>query len=212
MPSEEVVHKLSELQSELDRIASAVRQIDKAAETVIDTSKLLDEIPKLVSELRELETSLMNDLLSEHKKKIDSTADVLHSLKTQLEEKDKSIADSLDNSKKIQKEVSSLAQKIDQVDFPNRLDKIDNQISSIGIGVGNTQSALHSSQEKTEKRLSVLNEELQQMEKRISETHANELVRLDSKLSKAVQIGTIISGVGLLVAIGLLVYLVKVRL
>jgi chromosome segregation ATPase len=206
MPSEEVVNKLSELQSELDRIASAVRQLDKAADTVIDTSKLLDEIPTFVNELRELETSLMNNLLSEHKKKIDSTADMLDSLKNELEKKDKNIAEGLENSKKVQSEVSALANKIDKVDFPSRLDKIDNQISAINIGIGNTQSALQSGQEKTEKLLSSFSEELHQIEQRIAKKQSVELNRIDEKIGKSILTNTIISVVGLLTVLCLLVY------
>ena len=47
-----------------------------------------------------------------------------------------------------------------KINFPERLDKIDNQISSINIGVGNLQTSIQRSQEKIEKGFEDTNQNL----------------------------------------------------
>ena len=81
-------------------------------------------------------------MLKVHKEKIDALGKQLQSLLTEVKEKSKQLNQLIDETKKLQKAISDYYSEIKKINFPERLGKIDNQISSINIGIGNLQTAI----------------------------------------------------------------------
>ena len=101
----EQLHKeITELQSELSRLNTAVRHIE-------DASKLAT--------------------------KISTTGD---KLEEKYKEQIKEIKGITTQSQKLATKAEALIKKIDSIDFPNRLEKLDNTVSSINTGLQNVQT------------------------------------------------------------------------
>jgi CHASE3 domain sensor protein len=75
----------------------------------------------------------------------------LQLLLTELKDKAKQLSQVIEETKKLEKAINDYIVELRKINFPERLDKIDNQISSINIGVGNLHTFIQRSQEKIEK-------------------------------------------------------------
>jgi hypothetical protein len=162
MASQQVIEKLEKLQSELDTVSFAVKHIDEAAKVAKTTSDILKKIPELLAELKSVEENHRKDLQKDHKEKIDAIEKQL----TELIEKAQQLSQIIDETKKLEKSISDYFQEIKKINFPDRLDKIDNQISSINIGVGNLQTAIQNTQMKIDTVQSSVNEAKHSIEKK----------------------------------------------
>jgi chromosome segregation ATPase len=132
MPSQQVIDKLQDTQRELDKIKSAVEHIQDAAAVVQKASHVVLEVQKLIKELQSIEK--------------DHRFDLIKILKERIGEIERQIEASV---KELDKGVKQLGQLI-KINFPERLDKIDNQISSINIGIQNLQGDVRRLQDKIE--------------------------------------------------------------
>jgi archaellum component FlaC len=79
---------------------------------------------------------------------------------TELKDKAKQLSQVIEETKKLEKAINGYIVELRKINFPDRLDKIDNQISSINIGVGNLQTTIQRSQEKIEKGFEETNQNL----------------------------------------------------
>ena len=113
-----------------------------------ETNNINESLNELEEELNNLKSA--SDLISEARdtaeKNIIETKDVVSRLVTSSEKTlDKTVKESkklAKVSKELAKSVEILLEKLDKVDFPIRLDKIDNSVASINVGVQNIQSRL----------------------------------------------------------------------
>jgi chromosome segregation ATPase len=148
MPTQPVIERLKELQTELETVSAAVKHIDEASKVAETAAKILKKLPELISDLKDLEENHRQELLKVHKEKIEDLEKELLSLLAQLKKMSMQLTQLVDETKKLEKSISDYLSEIKRINFPERLDKIDNQISAINIGVGNLQSAIQSTQTK----------------------------------------------------------------
>lgn len=140
MPSQQVIETLKQLQSKLGELAPAIAHIEKASEVAKKTSKIAGEFPILISDLKAIEEAHRNSLQNEFKKKILQLEKEVKSIIDAVGIANESLSNSIKESSKIDKSISKYVVEIQKINFPDRLDKIDNQISAISIGLGNLQS------------------------------------------------------------------------
>lgn len=151
MPSQQVIEKLEKLQTELETVSVAIQHIEDASKVAKTAADILKKIPELLAELKSVEEKHRKDLQKDLKEKIDAIEKQLQSLLTELKDKAKQLSQGIEETKKLEKSITDYFAELRKINFPERLDKIDNQISSINIGVGNLQTSIQRSQEKIEK-------------------------------------------------------------
>lgn len=217
MPSQQVLDKLRRLQEELETTSVAIRHIDEAAKVAKAASDILKEISYLISGLKLAENEHRNELLKDHKEKIGSIEKQLKSLLSDLSTKSEQVSQLIEETRKVEKAISGYLEEIMMVNFPDRLDKVDNQVSSINIGVGNLQTTIHRLQEIMEKGLEGTNINISRsLEKAISDltTHTTtkatdiikQLTEQDQILKKELKTNRIIQIIGLTVILILILY------
>ncbi len=229
MPSQQVIEKLEKLQTELETVSIAVKHIDEAAKVAKTASDILKKIPELLAELKSVEEKHRKDLQKDLKEKIDAIEKQLQSLLTELKDKAKQLSQVIEETKKLEKSITDYFAELRKINFPERLDKIDNQISSINIGVGNLQTSIQRSQEKIEKGFedtsqnlrsgfSSMNDSIKHSQEKVTSdlaSHTNaktaeiikHLTEQNQFLKKEVKTNRIIQIVGLTIILVILIYI-----
>lgn len=167
MPTQPVIEKLEELRKELDRASTAVKHIDDAANVAKKAATILERFIELLNDLKALEEKHRQELIKIHKDKIDALEMQLQSLLTELKEKSKQLNLLIDETKKLEKTISDYYSEIIKINFPERLDKIDNQISAINIGIANLQTAIQGTQRRIETGFNTTSESIQKAREKI---------------------------------------------
>lgn len=166
MPTPQVIEKLEALQSKLETVSIAIKHIEDASMVAKTAADILKKIPELLTELKSVEEKHRKDLQKDLKEKIDVIEKQLQSLLAELKDKAKQLNQVIEETKKLEKSITDYFAELRKINFPERLDKIDNQISSINIGVGNLQTAIQISQTKIDSVNLALNEAKQSIEKK----------------------------------------------
>jgi chromosome segregation ATPase len=151
MASQQVIEKLEKLQLELETVSKAVKHIDEAAKVAETAGFILKRIPELLAELKLVEEKHRKDLHIDLKGKIDGIEKQLQLLLAELKEEASKLNQVIEHTIQLDRSISDYLQDLKSINFPDRLDKIDNQISSINIGLGNLQTSIQRSNEKIEK-------------------------------------------------------------
>ncbi len=217
MPTEQVVEKLKALQEQLDTISSAVIHIDEAAQVASNASNIASGVAELVQELKSLELEHLNELRAFHAEKVVELEQSLLKLLTSLEERGEDLAQIISETRQLETAIGNYFTEIRSINFPERLDKIDNQISAINIGIGNLQTGQQQSQDKAERYFDQTVKELNQAKDNLKTDlvahitlNINELIsqlqQQNSLLKKELNINRIISGIGVLAVFILGVY------
>ncbi|GAB4176108.1 MAG: hypothetical protein Kow00108_11440 [Calditrichia bacterium] len=118
---------LAEFESELSDLKSAIEIIENAKE----------ETKKFISESQEL----MKNFLTESTQSIDRVITHSEKVTSNVIEESKNLNES---AKKLYKAVELLMEKLDKVDFPTRLDKIDATVAGINAAIQNIYSKVDS--------------------------------------------------------------------
>ena len=144
MPSPEVLTALEKLKDELTQIQPAIRHIESAA----SAAEKIKDIPQrhldLLAELRKVDTvykaelkgvfntELVN-LTGESKKIAQSTVELQQGLKADLEAL---VA--------VRESVKTFHDRVERINFPERLDKLDTTISGIMLAIQSVQQRVES--------------------------------------------------------------------
>jgi chromosome segregation ATPase len=214
MPSHQVIEKLEKLQTELETVSVAINHIEDASKVAKTSADILKKIPELLIELKSLEEKHRNVLQKDLKEKIDSIEKQLQLLLNELKEKAKQLSQVIEETKKLEKAFNDYFVELRKINFPERLDKIDNQISSINIGIGNLQSVIQNSQTKIEAVSSSLIEGKQSIEKKQIENHELSLLllqRINHQDKVLNLLKTILIVIGGLVIIGLFLTILQIK-
>jgi hypothetical protein len=142
MASNEVISALNKLHSELDRLEPALKHV----ETAMQVTNVVKEIPtkhlELMSVLSELDKAFKGELVKLLAKEIEvikkSNSEVTDNVSVLLEKLEGSLAktDSLNS------QIELFHNKVEKINFPERLDKIDSTVAGINIGLQNLQTVL----------------------------------------------------------------------
>lgn len=163
MPTQLVIEKLEDLQKELNKASHAIRHIEDAANVSHKASEIVGSFKDSISDIKRVEEEYRNKLLSIHSEKIDNISNILNQQESSLNEKTKLLKGLSTDISELLNQIRGVIKEINNVNFPDRLDKIDNQISSINIGIGNLQSlvqTVNSKQEALDKSLNKFYAEL----------------------------------------------------
>jgi len=133
----EINKSLGELEEELEKIKSASKMIEDAKNTTAET----------ISETKKI----MSDLIKKAKEATDSAIKESKKLNKAAE--------------KLLDMVTTLMEKLDDVDFPIRLDKIDATIGGINSGIQNILSRFDSVERNLKDDISILNQKLDKTHK-----------------------------------------------
>lgn len=213
MPTQSVIEKLEELRKELDKASTAVKHIDDAANIAKNAAAILASFIALLNDLKALEESHRQELIKIHKDKIDALEDQLQSLLIELKEKSNQLNLLIDETKELEMTISDYYSEIKRINFPDRLDKIDNQISAINIGIANLQTAIQETQRRIETGFKATSESIQQArEKIISDlaSHINfKISEQNNLIQKEIKMNRIIGiSIGAILIIGIVLILI----
>lgn len=165
---EEQMNLSSENQSKLDKYNKEIKlQISEFLSSQNKTNDLKQN--ELISNTR----ALINDSLSTLNHSVSQTTRV-------YEKQNQKINEQLDFYNSFVKKVENLTNTIDNINFPNRLDKIDNTISAINIGIQNNQAKLDDLNKSLRKELNdtrtIVNDKFEKLEKAINIKNKNTLI------------------------------------
>lgn len=167
MPTQSVIEKLEELHKVLDKTSSAVTHIDDAAIVAKNAAAILKSFSALIDDLKAIEEKHRQELFKIHKDKIDALQGQLQILLTELKEKSEKFNQLIDETNILEHTISDYYSEIKKINFPERLDKIDNQISAINIGIANLQTAIQETQRRIETGFNATSEIIQQAREKI---------------------------------------------
>lgn len=148
--NQDIHSHLEKLKVELNKLEPAVRHLQKADENATALFSAVSTIQKEYSKHLQAIEKLLVDSNKDHHKQIskdiqDSTTklnDLGEKITKSFKSVEKEVKDLLDEYKFLSSETEKLVNKIDKVDFPTRLDKLDATVSSINQGLQNTQQRL----------------------------------------------------------------------
>jgi len=142
MISEEVLISLNELHKELEKLRPAVQLVKLAEKTVDEVSKLPQisiDLSNKISESVELTLKQISKLSNDEFVRLSSKNSELHdNVKVLMEDSGKKLL----RVQELVEELKALRKKIDAVDFPIRLDKLDANVSGIMAAVQSVQSRI----------------------------------------------------------------------
>lgn len=148
--NQDIHSHLEKLKVELNKLEPAVKHLQKADENATALISAVSTIHKEYSKHLQAIEKLLVDSNKDHHKQIskdiqDSTTklnDLGEKITKSFKSVEKEVKDLLDEYKFLSSETEKLVNKIDKVDFPTRLDKLDATVSSINQGLQNTQQRL----------------------------------------------------------------------
>ncbi len=207
MASNEVLKALEALRKELDKLEPAIKHVE-TAQQVTETVKnipqkhidLINEVKesdfKHKGELKELFTKELEIITVENKKITDSNVEIQKLIKTDLE-----------IIGKLKETVSLFLDRVDKVNFPERLDKMDATISGIMTAVQSIQGRLDLLERNLTDRLKD-NQELQKDMKLEIKNLLDQNMIFQEKNAKKHQINAYVSW-SILVLLGILIIVFK---
>lgn len=134
---------LQELQNELEKLIPAVEVVDKATGFAILANQKFDAIDKLATQsLEEVKEDLEATTKQIRKEHIEFVTKAEKSLLETLKNLKTVVETEIVEYRHLVEAASALIKKIDDINFPERLDKIDNNISAINLGIQNLQNRL----------------------------------------------------------------------
>ena len=204
MPSQQVIEKLKDLQDALDTISSAVKHIDDASKVAETASEIIKKLPYIINDIKTIEEKHRTELLRDHKERIGSLENHLQNLLSEFKEKSKPLDSLIIETKLLQNDISNYFAELKKIKFPERLDKIDNQITAINIGIGNLQTANQNLQTKVDVVQSSVISIGASLEKRFSDFEIK-LITENIQIKEQVKTNTIILiSVGVMLLIGII--------
>ncbi|MBC8488719.1 MAG: hypothetical protein H8D45_22060 [Bacteroidetes bacterium] len=148
--NQDIHSHLEKLKTELDKLEPAVKHLQKADENataLVNTftnihkefTKHLQNIEKSLSDANEKHQKQITKEIQESTKKINDATEQLSKSNSAFEKQIKAL---LSGYSELSESASRLIKKIDSIDFPSRLDKLDATVSSINQGLQNTQTRI----------------------------------------------------------------------
>lgn len=185
-------------QTKLELLKSTVEEIkDKHSSFSEELKDLSSDFIKKQSETNEVN---QNNLVSSTKTLIDELINSLNNSISSTTEvyqnQNQKINEQLDFYNSFVSKVEQLTTIIGNVDFPNRLDKLDNTVSAINIGIQNNQAKLDELNSSVRKELSetvsMVNQGFEKLESDLKTKNRNTMIAI---------------GLGILISLGILIKL-----
>jgi chromosome segregation ATPase len=131
MASQQVINALEELHQELNKLEPAIKHI----ETAQQVTQTVKDIPKkhleLINDLKALFAEELKGITTENKNISKTTSELQTEVRKELED-----------LSKLRQAVAAFHDKVIQINFPERLDKLDANVAGIMAAIQSTQSRL----------------------------------------------------------------------
>ncbi len=146
---EEIKKNLDSLKKELDKLAPAIEHLqiaDKNATALVNSFKSIHSIYELhLLSIEELLVASNKEHLNQIAKELNASSSKLNSLGDTVSNSfkglEKDVTSFLDNHKSLATETGNLTSKIDNIDFPKRLDSIEKTIKETIAILNNTRES-----------------------------------------------------------------------
>lgn len=138
----QVLEDLKQLQQELEKLSSAVSYIDRASEVAKTSEEINDRFLEFSSDISELEKEHREKLIEQHDNHISDFSTKVNDFLKENNKQKEVLSKLMGELNELEKSITEYYLRIEEINFPQRLDKIDNQISSIHLGIGNLQSSV----------------------------------------------------------------------
>jgi chromosome segregation ATPase len=131
MASKQVIEALEALHQELNKLEPAIKHIE-TAQQVTETVKLIPQ--------KHLE--LLSELKNEFEKEIKRLTTENESVKNSTQDLQKAVKGEIESIGQLRDVIKAFHDKVNQINFPERLDKIDATVAGIMAAIQSTQSRL----------------------------------------------------------------------
>lgn len=219
--NQDIHSHLEKLKVELNKLEPAVKHLQKADENATALISAVSTIHKEYSKHLQAIEKLLVDSNKEHHRQIskdiqDSTTklnDLGEKITKSFKSVEKEVKDLLDEYKFLSSETEKLVNKIDKVDFPTRLDKLDATVSSINQGLQNTQQRLGDIERNIKDDLTAKQKELtsriesaENATKQRIDNSEKEFIKMFEKVSKENNLLKILLFVSIGLTVGIFIY------
>ncbi len=219
--NQDIHSHLEKLKVELNKLEPAIKHLQTADENVTALINAVSTIHNEYSKHLQAIEKLLVDSNNDHHKQIskdiqDSTnrwKDLDENITKSFKEVEKEVKDFLEEYKFLSLETEKLVNKIDKVDFPARLDKLDSTVSSINLGMQNTQQRLGDIERNIkddltakQKELTARIESIENVTKQRIEHSEKEFLKMFEKVLKENNIFKILLFISIGLIVGLLIY------
>lgn len=148
--NQDIHSHLEKLKVELNKLEPAVKHLQKADENAAALISIFSSIQKEYSKHLQAIEKLLVDSNKDHHNQISKDIQdsitklnsVVEKITNSFKSVEKEVKDLLEEYTFLSSETEKLVNKIDKVDFPTRLDKLDATVSTITQGLQNTQQRL----------------------------------------------------------------------
>lgn len=179
MPSEEVLNALEGLHRELERLEPAIKHVETAQEITRTVKTIPDKHLALIEALKQdnnVYKEFLTNLFSTRLAAVSTEVEKLISTTRDIQSE---VANDQQSVRKLKEQIASFHDKVERINFPERLDKLDATISGIMAAVQSTQSRLDNIERNLTDRL----KELSETQKDVFNSLDGTLSRLASRLS-----------------------------
>jgi len=219
--NQDIHSHLEKLKVELNKLEPAVKHLQKADENATALISAVSTIHKEYSKHLQAIEKLLVDSNKDHHRQIskdiqESTTklnDLGEKITKSFKSVEKEVKDLLDEYKFLSSETEKLVNKIDKVDFPTRLDKLDATVSSINQGLQNTQQRLGDIERNIKDDLTAKQKELtsriesaENATKQRIDNSEKEFIKMFEKVSKENNLLKILLFVSIGLTVGIFIY------
>lgn len=142
MASNKVIQALEALRQELDKLEPAIKHVQTAQKVTETVKNIPQKHLELLNEVKQNDSKHKDELKDLFSNELTSITDENKKLAKNNEEIQKLIKEDLEIISKLKETVSLFLDRVDRVNFPERLDKIDANVAGIMAAIQSVQSRL----------------------------------------------------------------------
>jgi DNA repair exonuclease SbcCD ATPase subunit len=170
MASNEVIQALEALRQELDKLEPAIKHVETAQQVTETVKNIPQKHLELLKEVKQNDSKHKDELKDLFSNELTSITSENKKLAKNNEEIQKLIKEDLEIISKLKETVSLFLDRVDRVNFPERLDKIDANVAGIMAAIQSVQSRLDGLERNISDRLKDVMEQQKEMRSSLQTT------------------------------------------
>ena len=184
MASQEVIAALDSLHRELEKLEPAIKHVEMAQEVTQMVKSIPTKHVDLLKEIKEKDGNHKKELEELFSKELNLLTAEFKKLGKETEEIQKQTKEEQKYLSELREKAQQLYKAIESVNFPDRLDKIDNNVSGIIVSVQNIQGRLDLVERNINDKINDLNERIKSL---IKEVNSN-IIEKTNKINNAISV------------------------